>query len=161
MALKSIDEIVESAVKELPGLTKRQLEVLLLITKGMTNKQIAGQLSLKEKTVESYVTEISEQLGVHGRSLSRVAVLYRIAQNGTYEPPLTINSLDFTPRQAEVLSLVGRGLTNHEIAEHMFLKEGTVEYYVNTLIKKALPAETSSSLRSFWAYAARYASSQP
>ena len=45
-----------------------------------------------------------------------------------------INSL--TEREREILRLLGRGATNAEIAQTMFLTEGTVKNYVSNLLAK-------------------------
>lgn len=45
------------------GLTKRQMECLYYLTKGMTIKQIAAQLALSHRTVEHYLEAIREKLG--------------------------------------------------------------------------------------------------
>lgn len=47
---------------ELPGLTKRQHEVLGLLALGLTNKAIATTLQLKEKTVENQIAAIYHKL---------------------------------------------------------------------------------------------------
>jgi len=47
------------------------------------------------------------------------------------------DSLDvLTPRETEVLDKLARGLTNGEIAETLFLSEGTVKTYVGRLLEK-------------------------
>ncbi len=51
-----------------PGmLTARQLDVLLMLEKGMTNRDIALQLGLSEKTVKNHVTALLNGLGVLNR----------------------------------------------------------------------------------------------
>ncbi|MFZ6639694.1 response regulator [Undibacterium sp. TC4M20W] len=48
-------------------LTARQLDVLLMLDKGMTNRDIALQLGLSEKTVKNHVTALLNGLGVINR----------------------------------------------------------------------------------------------
>jgi len=43
---------------------------------------------------------------------------------------------DITEREADILSLIGRGLSNKEIAESLFLSLGTVRNYVTNLLDK-------------------------
>jgi len=43
---------------------------------------------------------------------------------------------ELTPREREVLSLVGRGMTNHEIAEHLVLSPLTAKTHVSRLFTK-------------------------
>ncbi|QUH03145.1 response regulator transcription factor [Saccharopolyspora erythraea] len=40
-----------------------------------------------------------------------------------------------TPREREILGLLGRGLTDAEIARRMLVVEGTVEIFVNTILR--------------------------
>ena len=49
------------------GLTKRELEVLPLVTEGLSNKEIALMLKVKERTVEFHVGNILQKLGVASR----------------------------------------------------------------------------------------------
>jgi DNA-binding NarL/FixJ family response regulator len=53
-----------------------------------------------------------------------------------YEKKLELGNLELTPRELEVLKLVGEGLTNKEISDKLFLGEGTVRNYVTTLLDK-------------------------
>jgi DNA-binding CsgD family transcriptional regulator len=50
------------------GLTARELEVLVLVAQGSTNRVIADQLFISEKTVASHVGHIFTKLGVSSRA---------------------------------------------------------------------------------------------
>jgi DNA-binding CsgD family transcriptional regulator/tetratricopeptide (TPR) repeat protein len=49
------------------GLTERQVEVVQLLARGMTNAEIAGQLVLSVRTVDSHVAAALEKLGTRTR----------------------------------------------------------------------------------------------
>jgi ATP/maltotriose-dependent transcriptional regulator MalT len=60
---------ITGTTRELPaGLSQREVEVLLLVANGMTNKQIAGQLCLSEKTVARHLSNIFTKIEVTSRS---------------------------------------------------------------------------------------------
>lgn len=48
----------------LNGLSPRELEVLQFLARGLSNKSIAGRLSLSDKTVSTYKTRVLDKLGV-------------------------------------------------------------------------------------------------
>jgi DNA-binding NarL/FixJ family response regulator len=52
----------------LGALTPRQLDVLALLTKGLTNAEIATRLTLSEHTVHRHVTGILRQLQLPSRA---------------------------------------------------------------------------------------------
>ena len=52
----------------LPQLTGRENEILCLIAEGLTNRQIAGNLSISESTVENHIHHIYEKLGIANRA---------------------------------------------------------------------------------------------
>ncbi len=56
------------------GLTDRQAEVLSLITRGKSNRDIAQELGLSEGTVKIHITAIFKALGVSSRTQALVAV---------------------------------------------------------------------------------------
>jgi DNA-binding NarL/FixJ family response regulator len=56
------------ARREANGLTAREVEVLRLVATGLTNRQIAEQLVLSEKTVARHVSNIFGRLGISSRS---------------------------------------------------------------------------------------------
>lgn len=69
-----------SVAQRLSTLTEREHAVLELIAQGHSNTDIAGELSLSEKTVRNYVTVIFDKLRVASRS--QVIVLARDAGYG-------------------------------------------------------------------------------
>jgi len=50
-----------------PRLTDRESRVLRRVAEGYSNKEIAGELGLSVKTVETYKTRAMEKLGLHDR----------------------------------------------------------------------------------------------
>jgi len=60
--------------EEVP-LTERELEVLRLMAKGLSNKGIASELFISERTVKFHISNILSKLGVFSRT---EAVLYAI-----------------------------------------------------------------------------------
>jgi DNA-binding NarL/FixJ family response regulator len=55
------------AEQRLAGLTPRELEVLRLLVEGRSNRQIAEQLFISNKTASVHVTNLLSKLGVHSR----------------------------------------------------------------------------------------------
>ena len=49
-------------------LRPREREIMQLIADGMSNRQIAAQLVISEKTVKNHICSIYQRLGAHGRS---------------------------------------------------------------------------------------------
>jgi ATP/maltotriose-dependent transcriptional regulator MalT len=67
--LASIDALVHGAPRNRPGgLTPRELQVLRLIAAGKTNKMIAAELSLSEKTVDRHASNIFMKLDIPTRA---------------------------------------------------------------------------------------------
>ena len=63
-----------SGTMHIPGedLTEREREVLVLVARGYTNKQIAEGLYVSEKTARNHVSHILEKLGLSRRSEAAV-----------------------------------------------------------------------------------------
>jgi DNA-binding NarL/FixJ family response regulator len=59
---------VENALKDLAHLTPREQDLLRLLGRGCTNREIATQLHLAEGTVKTYVTNLLDRLNLRNRS---------------------------------------------------------------------------------------------
>jgi DNA-binding NarL/FixJ family response regulator len=62
------------AGRDMHGLTGRELEVLRLVAAGRTNKAIAGELVLSERTVDRHVSNILAKLRVPSRAAATAYV---------------------------------------------------------------------------------------
>jgi DNA-binding NarL/FixJ family response regulator len=54
----------------LSDLTPREIEILQLVLIGRTNKAIAAEICISEKTVEFHLNHIYTKVGVHSRMLA-------------------------------------------------------------------------------------------
>jgi two-component system, NarL family, response regulator LiaR len=50
------------------ALTEREIDVLRLVGRGQSNKQIAQQLNLREETVKTHVSKVLHKLGMNSRT---------------------------------------------------------------------------------------------
>jgi DNA-binding NarL/FixJ family response regulator len=53
---------------ELAGLTPQERKILMLVAEGKTNKEIAGEIFLSDKTVKNYVSSILAKLNLERRA---------------------------------------------------------------------------------------------
>lgn len=60
-----------------PELTRREIEVLELMYRGMRNKEIAAQLGITDATTQGHVKSILAKLGVHDRTEAVTVALRR------------------------------------------------------------------------------------
>ncbi len=65
--------------------------------------------------------------------MNRVSELSEMAKGSNIEFD---DHIDLTPREVEVLKLIGKGQTNQEIADKLFIELGTVKNHVHSLLNK-------------------------
>jgi DNA-binding NarL/FixJ family response regulator len=66
-----------SATDELADLTSQERKILLLVADGMTNKEIASEVFLSDKTVKNYVSSILSKLNLQRRTQAAAFVAKR------------------------------------------------------------------------------------
>jgi DNA-binding NarL/FixJ family response regulator len=57
-------------------LTRRETDVLRLLARGLSNREIAGSLYLKEETVKTHVSKILSKIGVRSRTQAALYALH-------------------------------------------------------------------------------------
>lgn len=67
------DELVGRLTEKLELLTDRESEVLQLVARGMSNREIADELFVGNETVKSHVGSVLMKLGVQGRTQAVIA----------------------------------------------------------------------------------------
>jgi DNA-binding CsgD family transcriptional regulator len=75
----------EQGSQEILGLTAREVEVLNLLARGCTNREIAGALVISVKTVSVHVSHILRKLGAPNR-LEAAAIAHRLAPPAAEQP---------------------------------------------------------------------------
>jgi len=66
---------IRKGESENSGLTQREDEIMLLITAGKDNREIAASLNIEEKTVKNHINNIYSKIGVRSR---REAIYYML-----------------------------------------------------------------------------------
>jgi two-component system NarL family response regulator len=78
------DQAAEKEQLPAPVLTPRELEVLKLVARGMSNREVADQLYISENTVKNHIRNILEKLHLHSRM---EAVMYAVRKRLLDPPP--------------------------------------------------------------------------
>ena len=68
-----VDKETADIVRRLSSLTPQQVRVLMMLSEGLLNKQIAYELSVSEATVKAHVSAILQKLGVESRTQAVIA----------------------------------------------------------------------------------------
>ncbi|MBH8574122.1 response regulator transcription factor [Nostocaceae cyanobacterium CENA369] len=58
------------------------------------------------------------------------------ASTPTQSPPIPPNLAELTPREKEVLQLIATGASNREIAQQLYISEGTVKNHVTNILNR-------------------------
>jgi DNA-binding NarL/FixJ family response regulator len=67
------DPEVATLMERMASLTPQQVRVLMMLSEGLLNKQIAFQLGVSEATIKAHVSAILQKLGVESRTQAVIA----------------------------------------------------------------------------------------
>jgi DNA-binding CsgD family transcriptional regulator len=117
----------------LSGFTKARAPMELAqahfeLARALASGQLEGALAEARAALEGF-----ERLPAE-RQADAVSALLRSL--GSRERPTQRTSGVLTKREAEVLELLGHGLTNPEIAERLYISRKTVEHHVGNILSK-------------------------
>jgi DNA-binding NarL/FixJ family response regulator len=117
------------------GLNNQSEQILPYIEAGA-----AGYIQ-KDENVDQLVETI--RLAQAGKALVSpeiaAALMQRLAEWAQYNPESGFEMLDLanlTPREQEILELLGQNLSNQEIAERLSIEVGTVKLHVHSILHK-------------------------
>ena len=86
---EGVDDWMSAGVEEISGpyyvdpeetfvpLSPREMQILRLVTRGMSNKEIAGELQISHQTVKNHMTSVLKKLAVEDRTQAAVFALRR------------------------------------------------------------------------------------
>jgi DNA-binding NarL/FixJ family response regulator len=64
------------------GLTTREVEILRLVTSGLTNRELAEELGVSTRTIDAHLRSVYAKLGVKSRSAAtRYAVEHHLVDD--------------------------------------------------------------------------------
>jgi DNA-binding NarL/FixJ family response regulator len=95
--LRALRELQAAPAPEKPqnryGLTERELQIVTKVAAGYTNKDIAKEFSLSERTVKHHLTSIFDKVGVSTRlELALFAVFHNLSQDGGPCEPIPLKN---------------------------------------------------------------------
>nr|WP_272919167.1 response regulator transcription factor [Streptomyces sp. SID8352] len=129
-------------------MTCRELEVLRLLAQGLSNRLIARNLDISEKTVKNHLSSIYPKIGATDRIQ---AALYArdagLTDPGEPAPcaPVSMTVSEkgglpadpaLTAREQSVLALLALGLSNRLIARNLNISEKTVKNHLSSIYSK-------------------------
>ncbi len=81
LAARLLDEFAVMSIRDekdsQPRLTERELEVLGLVSRGLSNRLVAEKLFISENTVKNHIRNILEKLQLHSRTEAAVYAIQR------------------------------------------------------------------------------------
>jgi DNA-binding NarL/FixJ family response regulator len=64
----SIAQVHLTSAEPMGNLTPRELEIVLLVARGLTNRQVSTELFISERTAGNHVAKILKKLGLRSRA---------------------------------------------------------------------------------------------
>lgn len=136
----------QSGIEVCKTLLKRKAELKII---ALTNfDQLTYLQSMKEAGAKGYLLK-NASLDEIEAALTAVCAgkEYWLGKDSIRESMSDHNEMLLTRREIEVLKLIAEGLTNHEIAEKLFVSDSTVDSHRKNLISKLQVKNTAALVR--------------
>lgn len=117
----------------LDALSATERRVAELVSKGLSDRDIAQSLFVTEQTVAERVAGALEKF--HAGSREELAARYASGARSDEGAP-TAHPAGLTAREVEVLRLVARGLSNPQVAAELVLSPRTVHAHLRSVYRK-------------------------
>lgn len=136
----------QSGVEMCRTLLKRKPEVKII---ALTNfDQLTYLQSMKDAGARGYLLKNSSNDEIEKAITSVMSGReFWLGKDNVRESIQDHNQMLLTRREVEVLKLIAEGLTNHEIAEKLFVSDSTVDSHRKNLISKLQVKNTASLVR--------------
>jgi DNA-binding NarL/FixJ family response regulator len=141
----------QSPVKVLiVGMAERKEIILRFIEAGAVGYVLSSgsMADLVENIRAAYRGEALVSPEIAGALISRVVELTEVRPIPEYRYRLD-QVADLTPREQEVLDLIGEGLNNQEIAARLVIEVGTVKNHVHSILRK-LDVSDRGDAAAYW-----------
>ncbi|MEJ2555125.1 MAG: response regulator transcription factor [Anaerolineae bacterium] len=126
-----------SSVKVLVvGLTKAEEEVILRYIEAGAAGYVLGNDSVEDLLKNIRAVYNGEALVSPEVAAAMILRIAELAQPYSTIEPGTDEVSELTPREREVLDLIGAGLSNQEIAVRLVIEVGTVKNHVHNILRK-------------------------
>ena len=132
---RAITEAERSSKVLVVGLSESENEILRYVQAGAAGYVLRDDSAedLIERVRSAYAEKALISPRIAAALMSRVAELANMAAE--IRMPADPSS-DLTPREREILELIGEGLTNQQIAERLVIEVGTVKNHVHSILQK-------------------------
>jgi DNA-binding NarL/FixJ family response regulator len=136
MSFEVIDHEVEPSGAA--QLKRSELVLLALVSRGMTNREIANDLATSVAVVKWRTSEIFTKLSVKNRVQAVARARHLLDATPSETPGFAPGPMPERLREVEVeiLRLIGAGMTRSEIADRLALAQGTVAWYLTEIFGK-------------------------
>jgi two-component system, NarL family, nitrate/nitrite response regulator NarL len=134
-------KLVQQLTQEYPdkaalvmGVAESEWEILRYVEAG------ASGYVLRDDSVEELLRHIRAAHAGKARVSPQIAaaLMARVAELAQLvsQSSINVDLAELTPRELEVLELIGQGLTNQQIAERLVIEVGTVKNHVHNILDK-------------------------